>query len=893
MTTLAADVNQDRQSNYHQQHHLVTMHQPETAKNVHVYLNGDRFFPGRKFVVNRRHISDFNGFLNQVTVGMKAPFGAVRNIYTPNLGHRVQDLTQLQNGMDLVAGGVERFRKIQYKEIYLRKKPPPRRTIFQLPHHNRMNVSARWRKYVKEPCQIYVYGNGDINAPAIRLLLIPRAMKSWDLVLSEITEKICLRTGKAVRKLYDMDYHLLGDPSELENGKYYIAVGTERIKKIAYGDINSMQKTHSPRRGNPLPPIKRRPRPPQKEGDDQTYTKMYAQRKQHKEEEEETTVMGASALTGYRPLKTKKYKPKPPGAHPTHEGESVFHAKPVKVKRSGKMNNIPHPPSAESDGVFRANGEAIRAEEVQEDEDTKVDLPIDQVPADAVDEEAIDDQAVVNTNGHDEDVNVDVAASNADEYRESEAVIENNDEVNENDEEAEEEDNTAPVPAAAPPLTNTQPEEELVEDEIEEDQGDEVVPEPLPVVALVPTELPTEEQNGVKVAEQNEAEILENEVLENNLQDEQIVGENSVEEDAAVTTDGGINEASDEVEADLLQPLDDVEKNTEPQDKHVDSNDLVEAENLNQEELEEPKEHLENEVTDDQKVGEDKAAEIEDQPSEEVQNNEEVENDQDKPEDDQEAVIPSEIVAVPVVVPNDEVEAVVDVPSTPEVPAPVSETLPDTTTSEALPDVTTTSEAAQDLAEDPAVEDPTSAVVEEAEKHNELTSEVNEKNLANNEASISEDLADDEHVEQEPVNAVEDLKKDDDQVLSEENRPVTPSSPIPTTDEDALISFDDTPKETTEDLKEQPDMRRSSADGEAIIPTENSENVVTEDAVPLDNNGNVDESLKLVSPENTARFVNTRPASDALTVDDDPAVASSVEIKSSLPNGSAGVEVPP
>nr|XP_002130300.2 probable serine/threonine-protein kinase kinX isoform X1 [Ciona intestinalis] len=892
MTTLAADVNQDRQSNYHQQDHLVTMHQPETAKNVHVYLNGDRFFPGRKFVVNRRHISDFDGFLNQVTVGMKAPFGAVRNIYTPNLGHRVRDLTQLQNGMDLVAGGVERFRKIQYKEIYLRKKPPPRRTIFQLPHHNRMNVSARWRKYVKEPCQIYVYGNGDINAPAIRLLLIPRAMKSWDLVLSEITEKICLRTGKAVRKLYDMDYHLLGDPSELENGKYYIAVGTERIKKIAYGDINSMQKTHSPRRGNPLPPIKRRPRPPQKEGDDQTYTKMYAQRKQHKEEEE-TTVMGASALTGYRPLKTKKYKPKPPGAHPTHEGESVFHAKPVKVKRSGKMNNIPHPPSAESDGVFHANGETIRAEEVQEDEDTKVDLPIDQVPADAVDEEAIDDQAVVNTNGHDEDVNVNVAASNADEHRESEPVIENN-EVNENDEAgAEEEDYTAPVPAAAPPVTNTQPEEELVEEEVEEDQEDEVVQEPLPVVAPVPTELPTEEQNGVKVAEQHEDEILENEVLANNQEDDQVVGEDLVEVDAVVTTDGGDDQVSDEVEADLLTPLDDVEKNTEPQDEQVDSNDLVEAENLNQEELEEPKDHLENEVTEDQKVEEDKSAKIEDQPSEEVQNHEEAENDQDKPEDDQEVVIPNEIVAVPVVVSNDEDEAVVEVPSTPEVPAPVSETLPDTTTSEALPDVTTTSEAAQDLGEDPAVEDPTSAVAEEPEKHNEVTSDVNEENLANNEASISEDLAEDEHVEQEPVNAVEDLEKDDDQVLSEEIRPVTPSSPIPTTEEDALISFDDTPKETTEDLKEQPDIQRSSADGEAIIPTENSENVVTEDAVPLDNNGNVDESLKLVSPENTARFVNTRPASDALTVNDDPAVASSVEIKSSLPNGSAGVEVPP
>ena len=48
-------------------HHVIVMQQPETAKNIHVYLNGDKFYPGRKFVLNRRHIADFDGFLNQVT----------------------------------------------------------------------------------------------------------------------------------------------------------------------------------------------------------------------------------------------------------------------------------------------------------------------------------------------------------------------------------------------------------------------------------------------------------------------------------------------------------------------------------------------------------------------------------------------------------------------------------------------------------------------------------------------------------------------------------------------------------------------------------------------------------------------------------------------------------
>ena len=44
-----------------------TMHSTrEPAKNVFVYLNGNRYYPGRKFVVNRRYLHDFNGFLTEV-----------------------------------------------------------------------------------------------------------------------------------------------------------------------------------------------------------------------------------------------------------------------------------------------------------------------------------------------------------------------------------------------------------------------------------------------------------------------------------------------------------------------------------------------------------------------------------------------------------------------------------------------------------------------------------------------------------------------------------------------------------------------------------------------------------------------------------------------------------
>jgi len=400
MTTLAAQpaVIQNQQGGMYKQLETMGTHkQVEAAKNVYVYLNGDRHFVGRKFVVNKKHIGNFDGFLNQVTVGIKAPFGAVRKIYTPNSGTRLEQLDQLMNGMDLVAGGGERFKKLMYKEISIKRRQPQKPagnkvtrtggtdfgtdTDFfdyeQFRNSHRMNVEARWRKYVKEPCQIFVYGNGDPLTGATKLLIIPRMMKSWDLVLREVTEKISLRTGQAVRKLYDMNYKLLSEPTQLENGRFYIAVGTEKIKKANYGETNKFTKStqqHSPRRPNqPLPPIRKvrtKPRAQATENDKTTssYTKMYAKKKK-------LTVMGASAATGGRPLVIES------------ETDSVFHAKPVKVKRSSKPSTDAPPTTDPANSVFLSSAQQEHAEEVHEDEDTKVDLPVDQVPAETVEEE--------------------------------------------------------------------------------------------------------------------------------------------------------------------------------------------------------------------------------------------------------------------------------------------------------------------------------------------------------------------------------------------------------------------------------------------------------------------------------------------------------------------------
>ena len=86
---------------------------PSPTKTVVVYRNGDAFYPGRRIVINPRQVSSFDSFLNNVTRGVEAYFGAVRNIYTPRQGHRILSLEILQHGEKYVAAGTERFKKLE------------------------------------------------------------------------------------------------------------------------------------------------------------------------------------------------------------------------------------------------------------------------------------------------------------------------------------------------------------------------------------------------------------------------------------------------------------------------------------------------------------------------------------------------------------------------------------------------------------------------------------------------------------------------------------------------------------------------------------------------------------------------------------------------------------
>lgn len=68
-----------------------------------------------------------------------------------------------------------------------------------------------------------------------------------------------------------------------------------------------------------------------------------------------------------------------PERGPPSEQDSVFHAKPVKVKRSPATGKLTQVNAENSDDVYRGKRREIVAEEIADDPDVYVDLPIDQV----------------------------------------------------------------------------------------------------------------------------------------------------------------------------------------------------------------------------------------------------------------------------------------------------------------------------------------------------------------------------------------------------------------------------------------------------------------------------------------------------------------------------------
>ncbi|XP_075926233.1 doublecortin domain-containing protein 2-like isoform X2 [Petromyzon marinus] len=384
--------------------------QSPPAKNILVYRNGDAFFPGRRLVVNPRHVVNFDVFLGTVTDGLRSTF-AVRNIYTPAGGSRVPDLHSLlqHGGREFVAAGSERFKKLHYAEIGTIKPKTNNKCFSEIKPvlHSRVVVSARWRKCAPEPCFIFLFTNGDLVVPPARLLIPRRVMADWERVLALATERLNLRTG-AVRRLCQLEGLPVRGASELENGHFYVAVGSERFKPLPYGELVARWASRSRvRRSNrtSLPPVssnwKKKSEFWSLHG--QKCNSLSFSRMEENRHTRSTGDVREGASDG--PTRPKAAgKKDEEGKGDRTDSDAVFHPRPVRVKRGNGGRRSSHSPSSGDEaGVFKARPgrrEMQGAREVKEDTNTKVELPLDQRAAETVEEDLTEPTARKNKVAH-------------------------------------------------------------------------------------------------------------------------------------------------------------------------------------------------------------------------------------------------------------------------------------------------------------------------------------------------------------------------------------------------------------------------------------------------------------------------------------------------------------
>ncbi|KAL6105577.1 uncharacterized protein ACO6RY_07075 [Pungitius sinensis] len=326
------------------------------TKTIVVYKNGDAFFTGKKRVLNPRHLSTFDNFLTSLTEELAAPFGAVRRLHTPTEGHRVHGLDDLKHRGVYVAAGNEKFKRLDYCKIATTKKPETMKEEQIRPVvHSRIVVPARWGR-IKESCTINVFINGNLLVDPVRIRIPKYTLRSWESVLAMVTEKVRLRTG-AVYRLCTLNGRPVSDLAELENNRYYVAVGAKKFQNLPYVHcipFNDRIKKNNVAEGNDiLPAVKKTSHPKDK-----------------------------FAHTGFRE-----------DLEHTARGQMEKEAQHNTTKQQEQVSRNPVLSSTWEGSVFNAQNkrsELAGATEVQEDGQLKADLPIDQVEAKMVDEECVD-----------------------------------------------------------------------------------------------------------------------------------------------------------------------------------------------------------------------------------------------------------------------------------------------------------------------------------------------------------------------------------------------------------------------------------------------------------------------------------------------------------------------
>ncbi|KAL8220315.1 UNVERIFIED_CONTAM: hypothetical protein K2H54_043590 [Gekko kuhli] len=247
-----------------------------------------------------------------------------------------------------------------------------------------------------EPFPVCVFRNGDLLSPPFRLMLSKSALQQWNTVLNLLSERANLRSG-AVQRLCQLNGDVVSCGDDLMSGSYYVAVGMEKYKNLPYVELLVPQKIVHRSFRNTLPTFYGNPF--------SSYSQFGKFHLASQDGASDSALLEApQQLNLWRVRSTGVVeKDSHPGSFPApHEKarkhrhskeekqESIIHTKPV---RAGQISwNSPQWSDQEEGSIYKPKGarkEMQGAQEVGEDEDTQVDLPVDQKVAEMVEEEVM------------------------------------------------------------------------------------------------------------------------------------------------------------------------------------------------------------------------------------------------------------------------------------------------------------------------------------------------------------------------------------------------------------------------------------------------------------------------------------------------------------------------
>ncbi|EGD73652.1 hypothetical protein PTSG_05362 [Salpingoeca rosetta] len=201
---------------------------------VTFYLNGDKQFAGKQVMVDSRQTPTFERLLDHLSEQLDPPFGPVMKIYDANTFEPIKEIAQLRTTTHAVTVGRKApLKKLAYTDIQSFRS---REQTYVAPDLTRVKskfdskVQSRVHK-AAEVKQIFALVNGDEDGVGVRVILRPRVLESWELVLQEITNKVKdkLLFGH-VQRLFTLDGLEVHDASNIVNDSVYVAVDKMPLK---------------------------------------------------------------------------------------------------------------------------------------------------------------------------------------------------------------------------------------------------------------------------------------------------------------------------------------------------------------------------------------------------------------------------------------------------------------------------------------------------------------------------------------------------------------------------------------------------------------------------------------------------------------------------------------